>query len=161
MVSGRRKGPFGALLSLERNVYDGEKVSTARRDGDDHKDQGRGRSEEKRKAMAFADLAKQLAELPRATVQKLPVTESVLSAILQVRETKSKAARKRHHKHLASVLRTSPSEALQSSSFWLAKRIRQLSETKTIATWTSCAPVFVAPQQMKSETRHWTWCATL
>lgn len=77
---------------------------------EEEREDGRGRSARKREVRAFDELAQELMELSPGRCKKLPITDKLKRALHAARDTTSKAARKRHYKHLAGALRDSESE---------------------------------------------------
>lgn len=74
------------------------------------KDEGRGRSAQKRAAKEIEKLAVKLVELPEQELEKLPVGNQLSEAIELARSTKGHSSRKRQVKHLAATLRKRESE---------------------------------------------------
>ncbi len=79
--------------------------------------EGRGRAANRRDAKTFDVLALELIELPPDKVARLPVTEELRRTLHDAGHTKAKAARRRHLRKLAGMLRTSPSEVAAIKAF--------------------------------------------
>jgi ribosome-associated protein len=76
-----------------------------RNDGNDVRDEGRGRTAKKREAKAVELLAQRLTEITDSELSKLPKTPELKNEIDLARNTSGFSSRKRQIKHLASVLR--------------------------------------------------------
>ena len=72
--------------------------------------EGRGRSARKRVVRTFDAMALSLLELSDDRCRKLPVTDNLKRGLHDARTTKSKSARRRHIRHLASLLRDNEAE---------------------------------------------------
>ena len=68
-------------------------------------EEGRGRSKRKRHVRTFDVMALELLELSDERCKKMPITDVLKEALDQARNTKSKNARRRQIRHLASLLR--------------------------------------------------------
>ena len=68
-------------------------------------EEGRGRSKRKRHVRTFDVMALELLELSDERCGNMPITEELQEALHQARTTKSKSARRRQIRHLASLLR--------------------------------------------------------
>ena len=80
-------------------------------DDDETRDKGRGRAVNRREALSYDAFALKLVELSTDRTKRLPVSEELRSSLRTVQETKSKAARRRHLRHLSGMLRNRPKEA--------------------------------------------------
>ncbi|MCP4446637.1 MAG: DUF615 domain-containing protein [Myxococcales bacterium] len=80
-------------------------------DDDDIPDPGRGRSANRREALGYDAFALKLIELSADRCKRLPVSEELRASLKNVQDTRSKAARRRHLRHLSGMLRNRPNEA--------------------------------------------------
>jgi len=74
-------------------------------DEEEHLPEGRGRSAKKRAAQEIARLAARAAELPEPALVRLSLEEPVQAALMQLRQTTARGARKRALKYFAGLLR--------------------------------------------------------
>jgi len=79
-------------------------------DDDDYERPGRGRSIARRAAKSFDVFALELIEVSPERCARFPVTPELLQCIKNVQQTKAKAARRRHLRALAGMLRKRPKE---------------------------------------------------
>jgi len=87
--------------------------------------EGRGRAANRRDAKTFDVFALELIELRPDKMARLPVTEELRRTLHNAVHTKAKAARRRHLRKLAGMLRTSPAEHSRKSR---AKKTTKLSK---------------------------------
>ncbi len=72
---------------------------------EEFEEEGRGRSKLKRLARTFDVMALELLELSDERCKKMPISPTFKEALHQARTVKSKSARRRHIRHLSSLLR--------------------------------------------------------
>jgi ribosomal 50S subunit-associated protein YjgA (DUF615 family) len=88
---------------------------------DPEETEGRGRSARRREALSFEAMAEDLVALPAHRCKGLPVTARLKEALDIARDTTAKVARRRHLRHLASLLRESPLEVEAMQAFLAGK----------------------------------------